>query len=62
MLSAVMLLVIIALILSMIHNFVTIPFLEITSGQFTEFLEDALTLLIGVEFVKILAKHTVENQ
>ncbi|HIX28663.1 MAG TPA: transporter [Candidatus Blautia stercoravium] len=60
-LSAVMLLVIVALIIPMIHNFVTIPLLEITSEQFTEFLGDALTLLIGVEFVKMLAKHTAEN-
>lgn len=60
-LSAVMLLVIVALIIPMIHNFVTTPLLEITSEQFTEFLGDTLTLLIGVEFVKMLAKHTAEN-
>lgn len=45
----------------MVHNFITIPLLEITAEQFTAFLGDALTLLIGVEFVKMLAKHTAEN-
>ena len=55
-LSAVMLLVIITLIIPMIYNFVSIPLLDIT-----QFLGNALTLLIGVEFVKMLAKHTAEN-
>ena len=60
-LSAVMLLVIITLIVPMLYNFIRIPLLDITSEQFTEFLGNALTLLIGVEFVKMLAKHTAEN-
>lgn len=60
-LSAVMLLVIITLIIPMIYNFVSIPLLDITLEQFTQFLGNALTLLIGVEFVKMLAKHTAEN-
>lgn len=60
-LSAVMLLVIIILIIPMIYNFVSIPLLDITPEQFTQFLGNALTLLIGVEFVKMLAKHTAEN-
>lgn len=60
-LSAVMLLVIITLIIPMIYNFVSIPLLDITPEQFTQFLGNALTLLIGVEFVKMLAKHTAEN-
>lgn len=60
-LSAVMLLVIITLIIPMIYNFVSIPLLDITPNQFTQFLGNALTLLIGVEFVKMLAKHTAEN-
>lgn len=60
-LSAVMLLVIITLIIPMLYNFIRIPLLDITSEQFTEFLGNALTLLIGVEFVKMLAKHTAEN-
>ena len=60
-LSAVILLVIVILIIPMVHNFITIPLLEITDEQFTAFLGDALTLLIGVEFVKMLAKHTAEN-
>lgn len=60
-LSAVILLVIVILIIPMVHNFIIIPLLEITAEQFTAFLGDALTLLIGVEFVKMLAKHTAEN-
>lgn len=60
-LSAVMLLVIITLIIPMLYNFIRIPLLDITPRQFTEFLGNAMTLLIGVEFVKMLAKHTAEN-
>lgn len=60
-LSAMMLLVIITLIIPMLYNFIRIPLLDITPGQFTEFLGNAMTLLIGVEFVKMLAKHTAEN-
>ena len=57
-LSAVMLLVIITLIIPMLYNFIRIPLLDISPEQF---LGNALTLLIGVEFVKMLAKHTAEN-
>ena len=60
-LSAVMLLVIITLIIPMLYNLIRIPLLDISPEQFTEFLGNALTLLIGVEFVKMLAKHTAEN-
>ena len=60
-LSAVMLLVIITLIIPMLYNFIRIPLLDISPEQFTEFLGNALTLLIGVEFAKMLAKHTAEN-
>ena len=60
-LSAVMLLVIITLIIPMLYNFIRIPLLDISPEQFNEFLRNALTLLIGVEFVKMLAKHTAEN-
>ena len=60
-LFAVMLLVIITLIIPMLYNFIRIPLLDISPEQFTEFLGNALTLLIGVEFVKMLAKHTAEN-
>ena len=60
-LSIIIILLIVILIIPMVHNFITIPLLEITAEQFTAFLGDALTLLIGVEFVKMLAKHTAEN-
>ena len=45
----------------MIYNFISIPLLSIKASQFTEFLGNILTLIIGVEFVKMLAKHTAEN-
>ena len=46
----------------MLYNFIRIPLsFDISPKQFTEFLGNALTLLIGVEFVKMLAKHTAEN-
>ena len=56
-----MLVVIIVLIIPMIYNFISIPLLSIKASQFTEFLGNILTLIIGVEFVKMLAKHTAEN-
>lgn len=60
-LSVIMLIVIIVLIVPMLHDFLKVPLLDITPEQFTSFLGSALTLLIGVEFVKMLAKHTAEN-
>lgn len=60
-LSAIMLVVIIVLIIPMIYNFISIPLLSIKASQFTEFLGNILTLIIGVEFVKMLAKHMAEN-
>ena len=60
-LSAIMLVVIIVLIIPMIYNFISIPLLSIKASQFTEFRGNILTLIIGVEFVKMLAKHTAEN-
>lgn len=60
-LSAIMLIVIIVLIVPMVYDFLKVPLLDITPEQFTGFLGNALTLLIGVEFVKMLAKHTAEN-
>ena len=60
-LSAIMLVVIIVLIIPMIYNFISITLLSIKASQFTEFLGNILTLIIGVEFVKMLAKHTAEN-
>lgn len=60
-LASLMLIVIILLIGPTIYNFVRFPLLEITPAQFTDFLGNTLTLLIGVEFVKMLAKHTAEN-
>lgn len=60
-LSAIMLAVIITLIIPMIYNFFQTSILDIQPSQFTEFLSTILNLLIGVEFVKMLARHTAEN-
>ena len=46
-LSAIMLVVIIVLIIPMIYNFISIPLLSIKASQFTEFLGNILTLIIG---------------
>ena len=60
-LSIILLIVIIILIITVLYNFIKIPILEITLNQFNDFLGNALSLLIGVEFVKMLARHTAEN-
>ena len=60
-LSIILLIVIILLIFPVLYNFIKIPILEITLNQFTDFLGNALSLLIGVEFVKMLARHTAES-
>ena len=60
-LSIILLIVIILLIFPVLYNFIKIPILEITLNQFNDFLGNALSLLIGVEFVKMLARHTAEN-
>ena len=60
-LSIILLIVIILLIFPVLYNFIKIPILEITLNQFTDFLGNALSMLIGVEFVKMLARHTAEN-
>lgn len=60
-LSIILLIVIILLIFPVLYSFIKIPILEITLNQFTDFLGNALSLLIGVEFVKMLARHTAEN-
>ena len=60
-LSIILLIVIILLIFPVLYNFIKIPILEITLNQFNDFLGNSLSLLIGVEFVKMLARHTAEN-
>lgn len=60
-LSLIILTVIVLLIIPVVYDFVQHPLLEITSHDFTTFLGNVLTLLIGVEFVKMLAKHTAET-
>lgn len=61
-LSVIMILTILAMLLSVIGNLINIPFSNMTSEQFNELLGNILTMLVGVEFIKMLAKHTEENQ
>lgn len=61
-LSVIIMIAIIIMILPIVYHFISKPFFNITSEQFTEFLGNILTMLIGVEFVKMLARHTAENQ
>lgn len=61
-LSVIMILTILAMLLSVISNLISIPISTMTSEQFTELLSNILTMLVGVEFIKMLAKHTEENQ
>ena len=56
-LSLIILTVIVLLIIPVVYDFVQHPLLEITAHDFTTFLGNVLTLLIGVEFVK----HTAET-
>ena len=60
-LSLIILTVIVLLISPVVYEFVQHPLIEIKSHDFTTFLGNVLTLLIAVEFVKILAKHTAET-
>lgn len=59
--SFLLLAVIIVLIFPLLYSFIQIPILSVQPEQFTKFLGDLFTLLIGVEFVKMLAKHTAQT-
>lgn len=60
-LSVVILIVIARASIPLIYQLVSIPLLDLEMDFFTEFLSEALSLVVGVEFVKMLCKHTAET-
>ena len=59
--SIIILAVIAALVIALIYDLTSMPLLHMTSEYFTQFLARALSLVVGVEFVKMLCKHTPET-
>jgi hypothetical protein len=59
--SVIILLVIAALVVALVYDLTNMPLLHMTSEYFTQFLARALSLVVGVEFVKMLCKHTPET-
>lgn len=49
------------LIFDLIYGLFQTPILEMAPDGFTKFLSDALGLVVGIEFVKMLCKHTPET-
>lgn len=45
----------------LIYQLTHIPILDMDMDTFTQFLAQALSLVVGVEFVKMLCKHTAET-
>lgn len=59
---SVVILVVIALAgISLIHNMIEISVWNMDIDFFTEFLSNALSLVVGVEFIKMLCRHSAEN-
>ncbi len=59
---SVVILVVIALAgISMIHDITRISLWDMDIDFFTEFLSNALSLVVGVEFIKMLCRHSVQN-
>lgn len=52
-------------ILFMIYNLISSAFssdlFKMTSDEFSHFLSSALTLVVGLEFIKLLCQHTSKN-
>lgn len=59
--AIIILLVIIASIVSLVGNIFQNSFLNPGDTAFNDFLSNALTLVVGVEFVKMLCQHTSET-
>lgn len=60
-LSVVIVVVIALATVPLIYELFHIPVLEMKQEFFTEFLSQALSLVVGVEFVKMLCKHSAET-
>lgn len=54
-------LVIAILIASLIYDLTNMSFFNLNDNYFTQFLSRALNLVVGIEFVKMLCKHTPET-
>lgn len=59
--SIIILLVIAVSIIPLMENFIHTSIPNMDRDAFTQFLSDALTLVVGLEFVKMLCKHTAET-
>ncbi len=59
--SIIILAVIAALVIALIYDLTSMPILHMTSEYFTQFLARALSLVVGVEFVKMLCQHLPET-
>lgn len=59
--SSIILIVIAIMVVPILHELFQTPFLSMDKAYFNEFLATSLTLVVGVEFVKMLCKHTAET-
>lgn len=59
--SSIILLVIAIMVIPILHDLFQTPFLSMDTTKFNEFLATSLTMIVGVEFVKMLCKHTAET-
>lgn len=60
-LSVIILIVIALAGLRLIHALANIPVLDMDMDFFSEFLSNALSLVVGVEFVKMLCRHSAQT-
>lgn len=60
-LSVVILIVIALAGISLIHQMIKISIWNMDIEFFTEFLSNALSLVVGVEFIKMLCRHSAQN-
>ena len=59
--SIVIMVVILILIADLIYDITQISLFHTDTEYFTDFLSQALSLVVGIEFVKMLCKHTPET-
>ncbi len=53
--------VIIFMLYNLISQIINVDIFKMSSSDFSAFLASALTLVVGLEFVKLLCQHTPEN-
>lgn len=59
---SVVILVVIALTgIGLVHDIAEIPVWNMDSSFFTQFLANALSLVVGAEFIKMLCRHSAQN-